>query len=261
MMSHRISENRYKNVLFVWNHRISLIASRHRMGTDSQSGPSWFSVQFIFLKITKMVGCHPIIPQKGPIFVRNAQRTVWFSLDLILWRSFWAPWQIPNDSFTPTWAPPPRPSRAALCCFLGLIIGYIFQILSLIMLPFGINKRNVWNVFSVSNMTFHFLVHRSKWLFLDHAKMLCLMNWIIPKSRDGPWVWIIWGEESPHYLRTMWSAKCWEPPINTVHKWIFVAQGGYLINSTLMDENLCINNDFWESPESKACAECTSHFL
>ena len=103
-------------------------------------------------------------------------------------------------------------------------------------------------MFSVSNMTFHFLVHRSKWLFLDQAMMLCLMNWIIPKSRDGPWVWIIWGEESPYYLRTMLSAKCWEPPINTVHKWIFVARGGYLINSTLMDGNLCIYNDFWESP-------------
>ena len=223
------------------------------MGTESQGGLSSFSPGPIHISqnYTKWSAVTQSSRRRGQFFVRIAQPNClaqpWFdSVEIILSPVTNSKWFIHSS---PAWASPP-PSRAALCCFLGLIMGYIFQILSLIMLPFEINTRNVWNVFSVSNMTFHFLVHRSKWLFLDHAKMLRLMNWIIPKSRDGPWVWIIWGEESSHYLRTMLSAKSWEPPINTVHKWIFVAQGGYLINSTLMDGNLCINNDFWESQSS-----------
>ena len=235
------------------------------MGTESQGGPTHSLSPgpiHISQNYTKWSAVTQSSRRRGQFFVRIAQLNClaqpWFdSVEIILSAVTNSKWFIHSS---PASASPP-PSRAALCCFLGLIMGYIFQILSLIMLPFEINTRNVWNVFSVSNMTFHFLVHRSKWLFLDQAMMLCLMNWIIPKSRDGPWVWIIWGEESSHYLRTMLSAKSWEPPINTVHKWIFVAQGGYLINSTLMDENLCINNDFWESPASQACAECTSHFL
>ena len=163
MMSHnRISENRFiaEKCPFCLEPSDQFDNITSRMGTDSQGGPSCFSLarfQFIFQKITQNGRLSPNHPAEGANFLSEMLSTdsVWFSLDLILWRSFWAPWQIPNDSFTPlAWAPP---SRAALCCFLGLIIGYIFLILSLIMLPFGINKRNVWNVFSVSNI----------WLFIS----------------------------------------------------------------------------------------------
>ena len=168
MMSHSRQQNfresfhRRKMSLFVWSHRISLIASRPGWGqilrTAHPASRSLARSNSYFRKLHKMVGCHPIIPQKGPIFCQNCSALTlrlvqpWFdSVEIILSPVTNSKWFIHSSSLGPS-----TKSRFVLFPWIDHWI-HISDILSLIMLPFGINKRNVWNVFSVSNI----------WLFIS----------------------------------------------------------------------------------------------
>ena len=147
--------------LFVWSHRISLIASRpgwrqilRTAHPGSRSpGPIHISENY-----TKWSAVTQSSRRRGQFFVRIAQHWLglvqpWFdSVEIILSPVTNSKWFIHSSSSLG----PSTKSRFVLFPWIDHWI-HISDILSLIMLPFGINKRNVWNVFSVSNI----------WLFIS----------------------------------------------------------------------------------------------